>query len=311
MVGRKKIENQELECDITFIARSGITYVLKQVKMTCPDCGSQNVRPFGTRKLKNTRVYGIICKNPECKRKGRKTPRQFSPHTSGTIRVLVNGKIESMVREMYLEGAKAKSVASSYGVSNTFISFLRDEIDTAIENGFVQDELVEEPTGDVAVGIDETFFKIGKKKIYVIITRGYKTRKVLGIHVSTTRTESDIRASFDEAQRNTLQRINIITADAWGATRKMARNLMYPITIIVHKHKKPHDKAVIERIEYEGTDRIITQIGIKTDVFEKRGKREYKHRKIVESTVKPPAKPFGRPKGSKNKPRKSQKKNNR
>lgn len=310
MVGRKKIEYQELECDIEFTASSGLTHVLKGVKMTCPECGSANVRSFGTRKLKETRVHALVCRNPECKRKGKITPRQFSPHTSGAIRVLVNGKIESMIREIYLEGAKAKTVASSYGVSDTFVSFLRDEVDEVIEKGFVRDQLVEEPTDDAAVGIDETFFNIGKKNIYVIITRGYSTRKVLGIHVSTTRTDADIRASFDEAQRNTVNCIHTITSDAWGATRKMARGLMYPVTLIVHKHKKPYDKAVIERIEYENTDRIITQIGIKTDIFEKRGKREYMHQKLVESTVKPPAKPLGRPKGSRNKSKKTQKKNN-
>ena len=300
---------QEIECDISFIARSGITHVLKNVRMTCPECGSANVRSFGTRKLLETRVHALVCRNPECNRKGKTTPRQFSPHTSGAIRELVNGKIESMIREIYLEGAKAKTVASSHGVSDTFVSFLRDEVDDVIENGLARDELVEEPTDDVAVGIDETFFNIGKKKIYVIITRGYKSRKVLGTHVSSTRTEADIRASFDEAQRNTNQRIHTITADAWGATRKMARGLMYPVTLIVHKHEKPFDKAVIERIEYDNTDRVITQIGIKTDMFEKRGKREYMVRKIVESTVEPPAKPRGRPKGSKSKPKKSPKKN--
>ncbi|MHA1682186.1 MAG: hypothetical protein ACTSUE_14710 [Promethearchaeota archaeon] len=44
--------------------------------------------------------------------------------------------------------------------------------------------------------------------------------------VSTTRTEADIRASFDEAQRNTVKYIHTITCDAWPATRKMAKELM-------------------------------------------------------------------------------------
>jgi len=220
----------------------------------------------------------------------------------------VNGKIESIVREMYVNGSKAKSVAYSYGVSETFVSFLRDEVDKTIEEGLLKDELVDEPTDDDKVSMDETFFKIGKDNIYVIITRGYKTKKVLGLHVSLTRKEADIRASFDEAQRNTKKTIDTITCDAWGATKKMARNLMYPVTLIVHRHEKPYDKAVIERIEYNGTDRVITQVGIKTDVFIKRAKREYHYQTHVESTIPAVPKPRGRPKGSKNKPRNTSKK---
>jgi hypothetical protein len=308
MVGRKKIENEILECEITFVARSGITYVLKNVRMTCPDCGSTEIRPFGTRKLKDTRVIGLVCRNPDCPREGKKTPRQFSPHTSGAIKVLVNGKIDSMVREIYINGSKAKSVASSYGVSETFVSFLRDEVDEAIEQGLIEDELVGNLTDDNAVSIDETFFEIGKKKIYVIIIRGYKSKKVLGLNVSLTRKEADIRVAFDEAQRNTKNLIHTITCDAWGATKKMAKDLMYPLTLIVHKHKKPYDKALVERYEYDGTNRNVTIIGIKTDVFTKRGKREFRHETHVEPTVPPPRKKKGRPRGSKNKPRNSPKK---
>ena len=311
MVGRKKIENEVLECEITFISRSGITYVLKKVRMTCPDCGSTEVRPFGTRKLKETRVIGLVCRNPDCPREGKKTPRQFSPHTSGAIKVLVNGKIETMVREIYIGGSKAKSVASSYGVSETFVSFLRDEVDEAIEQGLIKDELVDKPTDDNAVSVDETFFEIGKKKIYAIIVRGYKSKKVLGIHVSMTRKDVDIRVAFDEAQRNTRNRINTITCDAWGATMKMAKVLRYPVTVIVHKHKKPYDKALVERYEYDGTNRNVTRIGIKTDVFTKRGKRKFHYETNVESTVAPASKPKGRPRGVKNKPRGSSKKNTR
>nr|MDO8117214.1 hypothetical protein [Candidatus Sigynarchaeota archaeon] len=138
-----------------------------------------------------------------------------------------------------------------------------------------------------------------------------KSRKVLGLYVSLTRTEADIRKAFDEAQVNSMKVINAITCDAWGATRKMAHGLMRPITLIIHKHKKPYDKAVIERIEYQGTDRIITKVGIKTDIFVSRAKREYMHQTTVESTLAPPPRPRGRPKGSKNKGKYGAKKNNR
>lgn len=311
MVGRKKIENEILECEISFTSKFGITHVLKNVRMTCPDCGSTEVRPFGTRKLKETRVIGLVCRNPDCPREGKKSARQFSPHTSGAIKTLVNGKIDNIVREIYIEGSKAKSVASSYGVSESFVSFLRDDLDKAIEEGLIKDDLVDAPTDDRQVSADETFFEIGKQKIYVIIFRGYKTKKVLGINVSMTRKEADIRVAFDEAQRNTRERIHTITCDAWPATKKMAKGLLYPITLIVHRHKKPYDKAIIERYEYDGTTRNVTRVGIKTDVFTRRGKREYRHESRTESTVAPPPKPKGRPKGSRNKPPGSSKKNAR
>nr|MDO8117943.1 hypothetical protein [Candidatus Sigynarchaeota archaeon] len=71
-----------------------------------------------------------------------------------------------------------------------------------------------------------------------------------------------------------------------------------------------YDKAVIERVEYQGTDRIITKVGIQTDIFASRAKREYVHQTTVESTVAPPPRRLGRPKGSKNKGRYGAKKNN-
>lgn len=270
--------------------------------MTCPKCGSRNVRSHGSKNYKETRVRGLVCRNPDCPREGRKGPQQFLPHTSGVIKNMIHELLGKMVKEIYVHGAKAKTVALNHGVSESFVSVIRDEVDAAIERGLVRDSLVAEPTEDFAVAIDETFFKIGKTSIYVIIVRGYKSRQVLGLNVSTSRKEEDIRVAFDEAQANTVQRIKTVTSDAWGATRAMLKHLMYPITHVIHKHQKPYDKVVIERVEYDGTDRIVTQVGIKADAFTERAKREYRYRKHVESTVKPPSKPRGRPKGSRNKP---------
>lgn len=109
-----------------------------------------------------------------------------------------------------------------------------------------------------------------------------------------------MRAVFDEAEKNTKDPISTITADAWGATIAMAKNLMRKITLVIHKHKKPYDKVVIKQIEYEDTDRVITDIGVKTDIFKRRGVREYFHRVTRESMQPKKSKGRGRPKGVKN-----------
>lgn len=311
MVGRKAKEYEELHADISIESESGMIHVLEHVQMTCPVCGSKNVRSNGTRKLKNTRVPSIICKNPACPSNARKTPRQFSPHKSGSIQVLVNDELVKMLGALYLQGAKAKTVAAEHEVSETFISFLRDDLDQVIEQGIIKDELVTVPTGDNAASIDEDFLTIGGDTVYIIIVRGYKSRKVLGLNVTMARAAADLRKAFYEAESNAGKKFSVITCDAWGATRQMVHDLMRPITLIIHKHKKPYDKAVIERIEYTGTDRVITQIGIETNIFERRAKREYKHATIVQSTVLPPPRRKGRPKGSKNKVPYGAKKNNR
>jgi hypothetical protein len=221
---------------------------------------------------------------------------------------MVDSKLEQMIEQLYLEGAKGKTVAKQCGVSDSFISFLRDEVDQAIKDGYVRDILVDEPTSDTNLSVDEMFFKIGEKTLYVIIFRGYKTRKVLGLNVSETRKAEDIRKAFDEAQANTKDDIKVITLDAWGATRKMARELGYDITLIIHKHKKPYDKVVIEHIQHINGDIVITQVGTKDDIFKNRKKREFYYQQYTEKQKPTGNRTRGRPKGSKNKAKKRGKK---
>lgn len=296
-MGRKKIKSREIWASISVQSEFGARCAIDHFLLICPECNSTNVAPYGTRERKGTRVDNFQCHNPDCPSQKRKTARQFTVVTSGVIQRLVNRDVEAMVRELYLEGAKGKSVASQHGVSEAFVSFLRDEVAHAIERGFERDALVEAPTDDTGVSIDETFFKIGQKSVYAIIVRGYKSRKVLGLAVSTSRKELDLRAAFDEAQKNTRERIVVITCDAWGATRATARDLGYSLTVIVHKHKKPYKKAVILRIEYEDNERVTTKIGVKTDVFTRQKTREFHYIQRRE-TLNPPTRPRGRPRGS-------------
>jgi len=78
---------------------------------------------------------------------------------------------------------------------------------------------------DTAVAIDETFLKIEGTSIYIIIATGYTSHKTLGIKVSKSRSEDDIREVFDEVDGNTEHDIATITSDALNATQAMAKNV--------------------------------------------------------------------------------------
>ncbi len=80
----------------------------------------------------------------------------------------------------------------------------------------------------------------------------------------------------------------------------MAAGLRRPITLIIHKHKSPYDRAIIRSIEYTVEERVITDIGVKVDVFSRRGKREFHFMTRRESLNSPAPRPRGRPKGVRN-----------
>ena len=304
MKQHKHAKKKEIRVTISFTTAFGVVLLLSNLLICCPECFSTDVNRNGTRPREYGRVAAFICTNPDCiAKRGKKTGRQFTVLTSGEIVKLVQREIKEMIDALYRRGAKAKTIALAHGVSNALVSTLKTAVDHTIASGIHRDKLVPYKTADTAVSIDETFFKIDNETIYAIIVRGYRTSKVLGINVSKTRAEEDIRKAFDEAQANTSKQIGIITTDAHGATRAMAMHLGYPITVIVHPHKKPYNKAIIERIEHDGTDRIVTQVGVKTKVFTKRAKREYKYRQTRKSTIPSAKRPRGRKKGTKNKPK--------
>lgn len=305
MVKRKHVKRPELRASVVFKTEFGAFLLLSSLLICCPDCLSIDVVRNGSRPRESGPVAAFLCKNEVCRiKRGKKTGRQFTVLTSGEIAKFVEREIGEMIDALYRRGAKAKTIAAQHGVSDAFVSLLRSAVDATIARGKRRDKLVSRKTKDHAVSIDETFFKIDGETIYAIIVRGYNSSKVLGINVSPARAEADMRKAFDEAQANSSKRIEVITTDAHEATRAMARHLGYPLTLIVHPHKKPYDKAIIERIEYDGDEQIHTLIGVSTDIFKKQKKRQY-HFKQVTRPVNPPApKPRGRPKGSKNKGKK-------
>ena len=87
----------------------------------------------------------------------------------------------------------------------------------------------------------------------------------------------------------------------------MTKNLGREIMHIIHKHKKPYKKVVARHYSYTKTDRITSEIGIKNDVFKKKGKREFYYTVSKASLNPPPSRKCGRPLGSKNKLKKKKK----
>lgn len=209
--------------------------------------------------------------------------------------------MKALYEDLLKDGAKNKTIAKKYSVSPSEISALRREIETAIEKHRRLDSLVKMPQPDKAIAIDETFLKIEGKKVYIIITTGYMSRKVLGINVSFSRNEKDMREVFNEAERNTKYRIATVTSDAWGSTIAMVKNMGRKMDHIIHKHKKPYIKAVIKRYEYIDGERVITTIGVKTEVTKRRAKRQGYYMITKEPLNPPLSKNRDRPKGSKNK----------
>lgn len=282
----------------------GVEIPLLKIKMRCPRCSSWKIRPNGTKMSGKNRVEAFICKNSKCvkerRQEGYKKGKQFIKSTSYEFQELIRDKLKGLYADLLKDGAKNTTIAKKYGVSPSEISALRREIEKAIESHRRLDSLVDIPQPDRAIAIDETFLKIENKKVYIIVATGYSSRKILGIKVSFSRREKDMRGVFDESERNTKYPITTVTSDAWSGTMAMVKNLGRTITHVIHKHKKPYDKAVIKRYEYSQEERVTTTIGVKADITKRRAKRQG-HYMITKTSLNPrSSKKRGRPKGSKN-----------
>jgi len=305
MIGRKEKKYCPLWRPIKAQSESGTRFSLGKIQVSCPTCGSIKVGEYGTHGRKHTRVETFQCKNPNCTHlSGYKTPKQFVLTTSHHFQELIFDKLKTLYEDLVIEGAKQKTIAKKYGISDAQVSALRSELETAIDNLNGLDSLVLTPQPDTAIAIDETFLKIEGTSIYVIIATGYKTHKVLGIKVSKTRSEEDIREVFDESERNTKHQLSIVTSDALNATQSAVKNLGREIVHAIHPHKKPFKKGILRHYSYEGNKRITTTIGVKSDFFKKHRKRQFRYT-ITETDLTPKIKgKRGRPKGSKTKKKK-------
>ncbi len=304
MVGRiKKIYGPNWQL-IEAQSESGARFSLGKIQLLCPACGSSKVGSYGTHGRKNTRVETFQCKDRKCPHlRNHKTSKQFVLTTSYQFNELIFGKLKAFYEDLLKDGAKNKTIAKKYGISESQVSALRTEIESAIDKLNGLDNLVLTPQPDTAVAIDETFLKIEGTPIYVIIATGYTSHKTLGIKVSKSRSELDIREVFDEADGNTERDISAISSDALNATQAMAKNLNREITHIIHPHKKPFKKAIIRHYSYENNERITTTVGVKSNFFKKRGKRQFRYMEARTDLTPKTIKKRGRPKGSKTKKR--------
>ena len=301
MAGRKKKDLIPSFRDLIIIIKGMANLMLGQIQIKCPLCGSWKVTPNGTRPRKGRRVEAFICRNKKCKNGDHKTPKQFILTTSYEFKKLIFAKLERLYEDLLKDGAKSKTIAKKYKVSPSQISKLRDVFVKALDKLEGLDKLVKLPQSDRTICMDETFLKIEGTSIYIIVATGYKTHKILGLKVSKTRKEKDMREVFDEAEQNTKEPISNVISDGWGATQKMTKNVGRPITHVIHKHKKPYKKVLARHYFYTKTHRITLEIGIKNDLFKKRGKRVFYYAISKTPLNSLPPKKRGRPKGSKNK----------
>jgi len=304
MVGRRKKDYGPLWRLIEAQSESGARFSLGKIQLFCPVCGSPKVGPYGTHGRESTRVETFQCKNRNCQHlKSHKVGKQFVLTTSYQFKELIFDKLMALYEDLLKDGAKNKTIAKKYGISESQVSALRTEIEAAIDKLNGLDTLVLTPQSDTAIAIDETFLKIEGTSIYIIIATGYTSHKILGIKVSESRAEEDIREVFDEADGNTEHDITTISSDALNATQSMAKNLHREITHVIHPHKKPFKKAIIRHYSYENNERITTTIGVKSDFFKKRSKRQFRYMEARSDVTPKIKKKQGRPKGSKTKKR--------
>ena len=279
------------------------------ILILCPVCQSALVGTNGTKKRKFDRVEIFQCKNPDCSFRHERDANGNLKHTQGKQFQLTSShkfktEIWNLLTDLYTdlvkEGAKAKTIAKKFHISDSLVSVLRRELEDAIDSHSGLEHLVDTPLLDKAIAMDETFLKIAGKSIYIIIATGYTTHKTLGLKVSETRKLEDLQEVFEEAQNNIQGDVELVSSDAWGGYPSLCKHLNKEITLVMHKHKKPYDKAVIRRYTYSDTERIITNVGVKTDVFKRKAKKEYYYKQKKESLIPTPKNPVGRPKGVKN-----------
>lgn len=301
MVGRLFQQFLPLYRNIFMKSALGQRFSLGMILILCPVCGSAIIGTNGTRKRKNEYVEAFQCHNPICPfLHTHKYSKQFLLTSSLKFKEEIWGHLNILFHELTHEGAKNKTMAHLFHISEGEVSQLRKALEEAIEQNYGLDKLVLIPQDDEAIAMDETFFTIEGTSIYLILATGYTSKKTLGLKVSKSRKLEDLKTVFEEAQKNVSKPINFLSTDGWGAYQTLAKNLMRDFTLVIHPHKKPYDLAWIMEISYQGMNRKITQIGVKTDLFKRRATREFHYLEHIESISPQLPKPKGRPKGTKN-----------
>jgi len=300
MVGRYKKEYGSLWRPVEIQTENGTSFSLAIIEVRCPVCKSPIIGEYGTHERINSRVDVFQCKNPNCShRKIFKQGKQFILTSSHLFQSLILKKLQGLFEDIIIDGAKHKTIAKKYNISEAQVSALRSEFEIALQNLDGLDSLVLTSQADIAIAIDETFLKIESTSIYIIIATGYSSRKVLSVKVSTSRSEEDIMEVFQEADANTSTPLEVVTSDGLNATQSMVKNVGREMTHVIHPHKKPFDQAIIRHYRYEHNERITTTIGVKTDFFKTRSKRRFRYMETRTTLTPKKKRKRGRPKGSK------------
>jgi hypothetical protein len=311
MVGRPRKIYTGMVGDITMTDCNNVSVPVTQIQILCPECGSDQVGPIGDGKVQ--------CKNRNCPfLKNHAKGKQFRLRTSAYFRNSLKDHLQRILKPLIIGETTQSAIGKQFDRSPALITYLRKKIQTIFKRNEKNKKLVLKHTLEDAVAIDEMFIKINGKTAFILMATCYKKRKVLAVKVTSSRDDLQMRALLDEAELNNGKPFQIITIDAWGGSQKMAKNLDRPIILVIHKHKAPYKKAVIWSIEYEHTEstkkRIIHKIGVKTNFFTTRHKREYHYLREEEDLTPKAPKPKGRPKGVKNgkgKKKKKPKSNNK
>ena len=303
MPGRPKTVYLPIFRLIHVTLEDGTTLPLTDIPVLCPICESPLVGPYGHQPEEEGGDQKYQCKNKDCPfRKEHKKGHQFYVHTSARLQQALVDYFEKVLIPLVNGTMPQQALAGQIHRSPALVTYIRHKVEARLQELDQLRQLVRSPTLEEAVSLDEFFLTIGGHAVYVVIATGYRQRKVLGVKVSLSRDEAVMRAVFGEAEQNNGKKFAILTIDAWGASQKMAKDLNRPIIVVIHKHKRPYDKAVIWSIEYEGDTRVTHKIGVKTDFFRSRKTREYRYLRQEEPCTPPDSGPRkrGRPKNVKN-----------
>ena len=104
----------------------GAKFLLATIVITCLVCQSTQVSTNGTRKRKVGRAEAFQCKNPNCEfLQHHKCGIQFLLSTSNLITEQIWNLLTQLYKDIIQEGAKAKTIAKKYYISDTLVSHLR------------------------------------------------------------------------------------------------------------------------------------------------------------------------------------------
>lgn len=298
MIGRPRTQYPGMRGNLTVTDDNDTPISVSEIQILCPICESDQIGPIGIGKVQ--------CKNPDCPfLKTHTKGKQFRFQTSAFFKNALEDQLQRILKSLVMGETTQSHLGKQFDRSPALITYLHQKMEAIFERNDQRMKLVIKPTLENAVSLDEMFIKINGKQAFILMATCYKKKKVLAVKVTTSRDELHMRDLLIDAEANNGKPFEMLTIDAWGGSLKMAKNLLRPLLLVIHKHKRPYKKAVIWSIEYEYIEttvskRIIHKIGVNTNFFTTRHKREYYYLREEEDLTSKAQKSRGRPKGVKN-----------